>query len=294
MEPHPVISLPSSTEPLPAAGSVHFVGTATVLLRLGGFTILTDPNFLHQGEHARLGYGLRSRRLTEPSMAIAELPHLDAIVLSHHHGDHFDDRAADELRKDVPIITTAHAAEKLARQGFTDARPLATWESQVLRRGGRELRATSLPGRHGPGALDRLLPDVMGTMLDLSEDGELLHRIYISGDTLLHDRLEEIPPRFPGVDLGLFHLGGTRILGVMLTMDARQGVRAMRLIDPDVAIPIHYDDYTVFRSGLDELSAELAGSDLEHKVRYLERGDEFAFAIGMPTELGEQDPPRRS
>src|SRR5947209_4611527 len=69
-------------------GELTFIGTATVLLRFGGFTILTDPNFLHRGEHAYLGMGLRSRRLTEPAMAIADLPPLDFIVLSHHHGDH--------------------------------------------------------------------------------------------------------------------------------------------------------------------------------------------------------------
>jgi L-ascorbate metabolism protein UlaG (beta-lactamase superfamily) len=32
-------------------GSVFFVGTATVILRYAGFTILTDPNFLHAGDH---------------------------------------------------------------------------------------------------------------------------------------------------------------------------------------------------------------------------------------------------
>jgi hypothetical protein len=38
------------------AGSVQFIGTATVLLRYGGLTILTDPNFLHKGDHVHLGY----------------------------------------------------------------------------------------------------------------------------------------------------------------------------------------------------------------------------------------------
>lgn len=38
-----------------ASGSLFFIGTATVLLRYAGFTILTDPNFLHQGDHVHLG-----------------------------------------------------------------------------------------------------------------------------------------------------------------------------------------------------------------------------------------------
>ena len=38
-----------------APGSLHVIGTATSLLRLGSFTILTDPNFLHRGERAYLG-----------------------------------------------------------------------------------------------------------------------------------------------------------------------------------------------------------------------------------------------
>jgi L-ascorbate metabolism protein UlaG (beta-lactamase superfamily) len=38
--------------------SLTFIGTATTVLRLGGFTLLTDPNFLHRGQRAYLGYGL--------------------------------------------------------------------------------------------------------------------------------------------------------------------------------------------------------------------------------------------
>ena len=41
-----------------ATGSIFFVGTATVIIRYAGFTILTDPNFLHAGDHVHLGYGL--------------------------------------------------------------------------------------------------------------------------------------------------------------------------------------------------------------------------------------------
>jgi hypothetical protein len=70
--------------------SITFIGTATVLVRLYGFTVLTDPNFLHRGQYARLDYGLRARRRTEPALHIDELPPLDLVVLSHFHEDHFD------------------------------------------------------------------------------------------------------------------------------------------------------------------------------------------------------------
>ena len=52
----------------PGAGSLTFGGTATTLLRLGGFTLLTDPNFLHRGQRVHLGYGLVSKRRTEPAL----------------------------------------------------------------------------------------------------------------------------------------------------------------------------------------------------------------------------------
>ena len=62
-----------------AAGTLEFIGTATVLIRFAGFTILTDPNFLHAGDHVHVGYGLTTKRLLEPALAPHELPPLDAV-----------------------------------------------------------------------------------------------------------------------------------------------------------------------------------------------------------------------
>jgi L-ascorbate metabolism protein UlaG (beta-lactamase superfamily) len=259
-------------------GELLFIGTATVLLRFGGFTVLTDPNFLHQGEHAPLGGGLRSRRLTEPAMAVEELPPLDVVVLSHHHGDHFDHRAAEGLPRDVPIVTTAHAARKLGKQGFTNARPLATWEHQDLRRRDRTLRITATPGRHAPGALDAVMPPVMGSVLEYGDDQDADLRIYITGDTLVHDRLRDIPRRYPDLHLALLHLGGTKVLGVTLTMDAEQGVEALRIVRPRHAVPIHYDDYTVFKSPLaDFVRALEAADDVQTELHVLDRGEALRF-----------------
>jgi L-ascorbate metabolism protein UlaG (beta-lactamase superfamily) len=256
-------------------GSLFFIGTATVLFRLGPFTVLTDPNFLHQGESVGLGYGLlRSKRLTEPAISIDQLPPLDMVVLSHHHEDHFDRVATERLDRSVPILTTPDAARALTDAGFRNALTLNTWQQESFVRGDWLLTVTALPGKHGPAFMLPFLPSVMGSLLDLRRlDSSESLRIYVSGDTLPHDHLREIPARFPGIDLALVHLGGTRIFGVLLTMDGRQGVEALRLVRPETAVPIHYDDYDVFKSPLDDFRDAVRAAGLEQRVRYVARGE---------------------
>jgi L-ascorbate metabolism protein UlaG (beta-lactamase superfamily) len=120
----------------------------------------------------------------------------------------------------------------------------------------------------------------MGSMLDFgNEAGEGRLRMYISGDTLIHGRLREIPRRFPDVDLALVHLGGTKVLGVMVTMDAQQGVEAMRIVDPRITIPIHYNDYEVFESPLEDFKRAVDDAGLEDRVHYLSHGDTYEFEV---------------
>ena len=256
-------------------GSLFFIGTATVLFRLGPFTVLTDPNFLHQGESVGIGYGLlRSKRLTEPAISIDELPPLDMVVLSHHHEDHFDRIATERLDRSVPILTTPDAAQALGAVGFRQVRGLRTWQQESFVRGEWLLTVTSLPGLHGPTLMTPFLPSVMGSLLEVRRiDRSESLRIYVSGDTLVHDHLNEIPARFPGIDLALVHLGGTRIFGVLLTMDGRQGVEAIRLVRPAVTVPIHYDDYDIFKSPLEEFRREVRAAGLEQRIRYVARGE---------------------
>ncbi len=269
-------------------GSLTFLGTATTLLRYGGFTLLTDPNFLHQGQKAYLGKGLFSTRLTEPALQVHELPPLDAVVLSHLHGDHFDRVAREGLQKDVPVLTTPASARSLRRWGFSRAQALTTWQSTELSRpdGGR-LRVTSTPGRHAPGLLQAVLPPVMGTVLEFSPADAPPLTVYITGDTLVIDDLREVPVRWPRLDVGLWHLGGTRIpgvlgLGVMVTMDGRAGADLLEMVRPATTVPVHYDDYGVFRSPLQDFLDEVRRRGLPG-VRPVARGESLALPVdGAP------------
>jgi L-ascorbate metabolism protein UlaG (beta-lactamase superfamily) len=264
----------------PRAGSVLFVGTATLLVRLAGFTVLTDPNFLHRGEQVRLGFGLRSTRRTEPALGIDDLPPLDLVVLSHLHEDHFDRVAEARLPRALPLVTTPQAARKLRRKGFENAEPLRTWSNVVFRRGPAKLTVTSLTARHGPPVVSAALPATMGSLLDFELSGRRLCRMYVSGDTLVHRRLAEIPERYPDIDLAVLHLGGTRIAGVLLTMDADQGVRMMRTVPAARTLPVHYDDYGVFRSPLADFAERVRAEGLLSRVRWLARGETYEFTAG--------------
>ncbi len=294
--------------------ALRFIGTATTILEWEGVRLMTDPNFLHAGDHVHLGPGVTGTRLTNPAVDLHDLPNIDLVLLSHYHADHFDQKVEADLRRDLPIVTTPHAKEHLQEkkeedEKFTSVYDLDFWENAFIdiQMAGQEnkgkvapaIKVTGMPGKHVPpgvlGIANDLLgavPPVNGWMLELGHrtppSGEFHcgYRIYISGDTLLIDELHQIPERYKdqNIDLMLIHLGGTTIPSpkvplLMVTMDAEQGVKLMQLVKPDVTIPIHYDDYDVFLSPLEDFKKKVDEVGWSEKVVYLDRGEEYRFAV---------------
>jgi L-ascorbate metabolism protein UlaG (beta-lactamase superfamily) len=105
--------------------------------------------------------------------------------------------------------------------------------------------------------------------------------MYITGDTLVMDALKEIPRRYPDIDLALLHLGGTRVLGILVTMDAEQGVEILQIVNPNRAIPIHYNDYDVFKSPLSDFRQAVETAGLENRVHYLSHGETYNFSAAV-------------
>ena len=213
-------------------------------------------------------------------------------------------------------MTTIEAENPLSQLGFNRVSGLSTWETAVLRNdasGGENLnlKVTSTPGKHVAGPVIESLndfvaavPPTTGFILEFQWEGkpetEAAFRVYISGDTLFVKDLEDIPKRFPDIDLMLIHLGGTSIPGpnlplLMVTMDAKQGIKLVQLIKPKITLPIHYDgaftgagpsrqadgstDYDVFLSPLGDFQKEMTNAGLADKVVYLDRGERLDFSI---------------
>jgi L-ascorbate metabolism protein UlaG (beta-lactamase superfamily) len=92
-----------------------WIGHSTVLLKIDGTTILTDPVFSERCG-IRVGFvTIGLKRLVEPALEIPRLPHIDIILLSHAHMDHFDRPSLRALESRKTTVVTARATSDLLR-----------------------------------------------------------------------------------------------------------------------------------------------------------------------------------
>ena len=112
----------------------------------------------------------------------------------------------------------------------------------------------------------------MGSVLELTSPGGPLLRVYVTGDTLFRPWLAEVTRRCGPLDAMVIHLGGTRVLGVLVTMDDQQGADLVDLLRPEVTVPVHHDDYGVFRSPLTDFVTAWQERRLPGELRTVERG----------------------
>ena len=129
-----------------AAGSaaVTFIGHSCFLIRLPGLTVLTDPVFSERCSPVSFA---GPKRVRAPGLALAALPKVDLVLLSHNHYDHMDVASLRKLRRRFPgmrIVTTLGNAAFLARKGLAGAVELDWWQSHGL----GETRITATPARH--------------------------------------------------------------------------------------------------------------------------------------------------
>jgi L-ascorbate metabolism protein UlaG (beta-lactamase superfamily) len=99
-----------------------------------------------------------------------------------------------------------------------------------------------MPGVHARGLLGVLLPPVMGTVLERRRAARTTLLVYVSGDTLSGDQLDEVAQRYPHLDAAAVALGGRKVLTRTVTMDGAQGANAMRRLAPRRTLGAHYDD----------------------------------------------------
>jgi len=78
-----------------------WLGHASMLLRLQGQYLLTDPVFSRRASPVSFA---GPQRRTPPALAIADIPQLDAILISHNHYDHLDAWTVRSLLRRFPDV----------------------------------------------------------------------------------------------------------------------------------------------------------------------------------------------
>jgi L-ascorbate metabolism protein UlaG (beta-lactamase superfamily) len=250
--------------------SVVLVGGPTALIEIGGLRLLTDPTFDPPGD-----YPVGSRKLTKlgrPAVAVEELGHIDAVLLSHdQHPDNLDHRGREVLAAAPVTFSTPAAAERLKGS----VRALANWESAELTSAGRGgLTITAVPALHGPPGSESLVGPVTGFLLS----GNGLPSIYVSGDNASLEFVREIAARFAPVDVAILFAGGARtaLLGdAYLTLPSAGAAEAARILDAREVVPIHFEGWAHFSQGADTLREAFMAAGLTERLRLLDPGDRF-------------------
>ena len=247
---------------------VLYVGHATVLVELDGVRLLTDPMLRRRAAHLHR----RSR------VDLGQLESLDAVLVSHAHHDHLDLRSIDRLDHSVQAIVPKGIGYLLRKRGVANV--VEVGEGDKVSIGAVTVQATHAEhdGRRRPGKAEG---PALGFVISGSE------RIYFAGDTGLFDGMDGL---VPDLDLALVPVWGWGpTLGRGIHLDPLSAARAVSLLRPRVAVPIHWGTYRPLHRGLFseprfltdpaamfEAEAERVAPDVE--VRILRPGERLTLA----------------
>lgn len=176
-----------------------WIGHSTVLLKIDGVTILTDPVFSRR-VGIRLGPAtLGIRRLVEPALSIGELPRIDVILLSHAHMDHFDIPSLRLLEgPGTTVVTAAGTSDLLRVPRYKSVRELR-WDESV-RAGPLNIRAFRV-NHWGARMRTDTYRGYNGYTIEAGR-----HRVLFGGDTALTDTFRALKNHRP-YDLAIMPVG---------------------------------------------------------------------------------------
>lgn len=246
--------------------SITFIGHATTLIRISGTNLLTDPNF-----NDRIIVFPRSRAA---GAKIADLPQIDAILISHTHRDHYDEWSLKQLPKDIPVIISKGNGKYPRELGFKDVRELDPWENTTI----KGVKVTATPAKHS-GNRNSPFADYPKALGFLAEGNRA---VYFAGDTGFFDGFKEIGQKAK-IDLALLPIGAYKPRWFMKGrhMNPEDALQATELLGAKAMIPIHWGSFRMALDGADEPRDELLkiteSKNLKEKIRILENGDRYFF-----------------
>jgi len=241
--------------------SVTWIGHASALVQAGGANILTDPIFSERASPVDFA---GPKRHLPPGVALAELPHIDAVVVSHNHYDHLDAPSVKALAAQAggsPLFIVPLGVKAwLADAGITNAVELDWW--QTARVGAVDIVFTPVQHWSGRSLTDRM-ETLWGGYAIFAPD----FQVFFAGDTAYSKDFADIHARFAarhgpsrGFDLGLIPVGAYEPRWFMSTqhVDPAQAVRIHQDLAAERSVGIHWGTFQLTDESLDEPPEALA------------------------------------
>ncbi|WP_257451361.1 MBL fold metallo-hydrolase [Archangium lipolyticum] len=239
-----------------------WLGHSTVLLELDGLRVLTDPVW---GERVSPSSFAGPKRFHPVPVTLAQLPPLDAVIVSHDHYDHLDYPTILELaRTDVPFYTSLGVGAHLEAWGVPPERitELDWWESATLPRG--ELRITAAPSQHFSG---RGMGDRNRTLWSSFVVESPRHKVFFSGDTGLTPEYGEIRQRLGPFDLVMLEVGAYHPAWGDIHLGPENALKALELLGGGAFLPVHWGTFNLAIHAWDDPAETLLRLGQEQRVR---------------------------
>lgn len=178
-----------------------WIGHSTVLVRIGGRWVLTDPVFSHR-IGVRVGpWTIGMGRLAPPYFEAEQLPPIDIVLLSHAHFDHLDKPSLRRLVNRNTAVVTAASTGGLVPKGFGEVREMR-WD-QELDLGSLRFRALKPAHWGARAAWDRHRGYNAYVIESAGVDGQKGRRLLYAGDTAKTEVFKQVG----GADLSVFGVG---------------------------------------------------------------------------------------
>ena len=214
---------------------VTYVGHATILIELGGARILTDPVLRDRVTFLR-------RQVPPPDFE--QLADLDVIAISHAHYDHLDLHSIRQVSGSADVIAPRGAAGLMRRAGVESLAELEVGEGVDA----AGIRVEATPADHH-GARHPFAKQILSLGYLFKTESAA---VYFAGDTDLFDGMGELRGR---VDVALIPVAGWGPKVGSGHLDADRAARAVEMIRPRLAVPIHWGTYAAPLYRIPDLSA---------------------------------------
>jgi N-acyl-phosphatidylethanolamine-hydrolysing phospholipase D len=262
--------------------AITWIGHATALVQASGLNVLTDPIFSDRASPVAF---LGPRRHQPPGIGLADLPHIDAVALSHNHYDHLDRASVRALARQAGgspfFLVPLGVRDWLRAQGILNAVELDWWESHEI--AGVEFHLTPVQHWSGRGLHDRNRT-LWGGWAVFGADFQW----YFTGDSGYSADFADTRRRFLGKQTAALGGGFDVALIAIGACEPRWFMRAQH-VDPAEAVQVHLDLGAKRSLGVHWGTFELSDEALDYPPRELRRAREtqnlteaafFLLAVG--------------